>query len=645
MKIHINLCFLIIFSAITGELYAQENSKSCSHLKRAASSLSKIHTPSLNQQSYDVSFYDINLDLYPLQQKLDGKVRVVFKAKDELTSVELDFASAMTVDRVSSGSEAALKFSHDKNKLNVTLNQSLGEGKSDTVTIEYNGKPQSTGFGSFGFNSYGGKPMIWTLSEPYGARSWWPCKDTPTDKADSVNITVSVPLSTDTLIVASNGLLKKTEYDSDRATYYWEERYPITTYLVSLAVYPYRVFYDWYTYGKTDSMRLDYYVFPDNYNNARPNYMKTKDMISVYAAHFGEYPFIKEKYGHADFLWGGGMEHQTLSSMGGTSEGLIAHELTHQWWGDMVTCGNFHHIWLNEGFATYGEALWYEAHYGKATFQQDMQFKKYFGGGTVYRPDTSNVSSIFSGDLSYDKASWVLHMLRHVVGDSLFFDGTKAYRQKYEFKSAVTEEFRDVMAAVSGKNLDDFFQQWIYGEYFPVYDVRYFQMKDSLRLIIRQEQKTGYFTLPIDFKIQCKDTVFIAVVENSGSVDTAFIPLPSGDKVNSVILDPDDWILKSATVLSAEDELTLPHGFTLYPVYPNPFNARATIQFDLAFSAPVSLKVYDITGKQVDSLVDQQMQRGQYTVQWKGTDVSSGVYFIRLDAGEFRQTRKVILLK
>lgn len=459
------------------------------------------------------------------------------------------------------------------------------------------------------------------------------------------------------LIAASNGTLVDTEVNGDWITYHWQERYPIATYLVSVAIHPYKFFLDWYKYSPTGSMRLEYYVFPDNYDKVQNNYALTKDMIGALASRFGEYPFIKEKYGHAEFTWGGGMEHQTLSSMGGYSEALIAHELAHQWWGNMVTCANFHHIWLNEGFATYSEALWYEKRDNDIqSLHNRMSSNRYFGSGTIFVEDATSVWNIFDYDLSYAKASWVLHMLRHVVGDSAFFAGLQEYGDRYRFKSAVTEQFRDVMEEISGKDLDSFFQRWIYGEYYPIYEVVYNQSDSNLLVRINQIQDSNIFEMPIDIKATFVDgSESTWVVQNTERNELFTLPIPDGKAIENIKLDPDNWILKKISEvrfdpsLDTTGNITVPDEFHLYPVYPNPFNAGVTIRFVLENEGEVQLNIFDIKGNKVW----QQSARftaGNHFIKWDGknlfgNNVPSGTYVVEANNGTLTKTRKMLLLR
>ena len=363
--------------------------------------------------------------------------------------------------------------------------------------------------------------------------------------------------------------------------YHWTERYPISTYLVSITTYPYTKWVDEYIGLNGDPLPLEYYVYPDNYNLVYENYSKTKEMIEVFADKFGEYPFMGEKYGHVEFGRGGGMEHQTISSMGGYSEWLIAHELGHQWWGNLVTCESFHHIWLNEGFARFSEAIWEEHVGGQEAYINYWNNHTYYGSGTIYVEDPNTTSQIFNGNLSYNKAGWVLHMLRGVMGDDAFFSTLKSYgsNDSLAYASASTEDFKLVCESQSGLNLETFFQQWIYGEYYPKYALSW-EISETQELIVRiqQTQSWQYFEMPIDIKIIHSGQTTVITVQNNeplqdynlGYVD--FIP-------DNILLDPNNWILKEVEYLSLDN--MNPSQFKIYmdPAYPNPFNSKTTVEY------------------------------------------------------------------
>jgi len=512
-----------------------------------------------NMAFYDVTHYDIDLDLNPSSNMLSGTVITTATVVDQaINTLDLDLWSNLTVSAATSGG-GATTFSRSGHVVTVTLDRTYAVGEEVVVGITYSGNPAGE---FFGWSSHLGEHMIWTLSEPFGARHWWPCKDANVDKADALDIHVTVPSN---LIVASQGLLIDTVNNIDTVTYHWQTNYPTATYLVSLAIHPYVYQSDWYTpLAGGDPMEIAFYIYPDHVDDVAENYALTKDMIRQFALGYGEYPFVNEKYGHAEFNWGGGMEHQTISSMGGWSEDLISHELAHQWWGDMVTCADFGHIWLNEGFATWSEAYWKETIEGVEVYRQYMDIASYYGGGTIFVEDVEN-DNIFDSNLSYNKGSWIVHMLRGVLGDVDFFAGLAEYRAQYEYGSATTEQLRDVLEQVSGRDLDAFFEQWIYGEYYPIYSYGWTEGPgaNQITLTIDQVQtNTGLFTMPIEVHVHSAAGGQGFTVENSEASQSYVLDV--NDVVSSVEIDPNKWILRrvqaSVTNPTFEDGILLVNG-------------------------------------------------------------------------------------
>ena len=497
--------------------------------------------PSANQDKFDQTYFDIELNLDPSVPTITSAVTTMRATVVDgpLTEMELDFADNMTVSGITSGG-VATTWTLANDLLTVALDRAYTNEEEVELVVSYSGRPRNE---AFFFDSFGGSPMIWTLSQPYGARTWWPSKDWPSDKADEVDIRVTAPAGNK---IVSNGVLVSETDNGTVATAHWNSSYPIATYLVQVGVYPYSVSTGSYDSIGGDTVPLVFYDFPSQVGNNAPANALVDDMMGVYEGLFGEYPFSAEKYGHNESLFGGGMEHQTCTSLGAYFESIVAHELTHQWWGDMVTCDTYNHVWLNEGFATYGEALWFEEAYGQEAYFADMASSAYFGPGTVYVEDLSNFNAIFDSNLSYNKGSWVLHMLRHVLGDDDFFGTLAIYRNMYGYDSATTEEFRDVAESVSGLDLDAYFQQWIYGEGFPIYSYDWSATPVAadwtLDLQIDQVQTGQIFTMPIDIVVTTASGTETFVIQNGQA--TANYQLTVTDQPLSVDLDPDHWILR-----------------------------------------------------------------------------------------------------
>ena len=627
----------------------------CSHEKSASRWQAQNSTLNQNQEKIDIKFYELNLDIDFNSSRLRGSVTVNGVIGNIYPDfIELDLYDNMTVDSILQNNIPIL-YLHENDMLKIPISDiTLNDENLFSLTIFYQGTPDHCGAGGFKFDEHQNIGHVWTLSEAYCARSWWPCKDDPSDKADSVNIIISVPIEP-AYIVASNGLLSSTTINNNKKTYFWKERYPITTYLVSLAIYPYTKWVDQYVSPiSSDTMLIEHYVFPDRYEASYPNYSLTKDMLSFFSELFGEYPFISEKYGHADFTWGGGMEHQTLSSMGSFSQNLMVHELGHSWWGNLITCKTFNDIWLNEGFARYCQALWAEHMYGREAYFDFMNNHAYYGAGTIYVENPSSNSQIFSAGLSYNKASWVLHMLRHKVGETMFFDILKSYasNDSLSYNAASTSDFQKVCEDISGLDFEQFFQQWIYGEKYPKYELSWWHEGNGIYNVkIDQVQSYNFFSMPIDLKFSGSagpmlvDTTI--VIENNNSSQLYEF---SGFNflVENVMLDPENWILKEATYSVNEIDNILPDRVEVEKAFPNPFNSKVKLSFYINpqfGDTHVNVNIFDSRGKVVESLIDNEFMPGYHTTFWNANGKSSGVYFIQLATDNYIDSQKILFLK
>lgn len=604
---------------------------------------------SADQGLYDALRYELELDLDPPAQMLQGRVTCVAEvAGAGLDTLTLDLFDDMVVSAVEVD-EVAANFDHADDRLRVDLGSTRAVGDTLRVTVDYAGSTVAQG--AFQWDSYGGEPLIWTLSEPYGAPEWWPCKDTPADKADRVDLWVTVP---DGLVVASNGSLLSETVDAGQRTFHWRENYPITTYLVSLAIHPYQKIQDSWEYEPGQTMPVVHYVVGDEVAAATSGFAVTVPMLEAFRQGFGLYPFVEEKYGHAQFPWPGGMEHQTLTSLWYNTYGewIIAHELAHQWWGDLVTCADFHHIWLNEGLATWSEAYWRELSVGFESYQTYMAAIAYFGAGSIYVEDATDESAIFDTGLSYYKGAWVIHMLRGVLGDTDFFASLQAWRTQYAHDSGTTEDFQAVCEQVSGRDLSWFFQQWIYGELYPQYDYSWYGVAEgdstAVRVLIEQTQATEPFTMPLELEIRTDEGTFRRTVLNDAAEQLHVVTVTG--TVEDVILDPDDWVLDQSSGTATAAPGAALAKLHLGANHPNPFNPRTTIAFELPRRMPARLSVLDVAGRRVRVLRDGVLEAGPHAVVWDGRDargrpVTSGVYFYRLLADGTARTGKMALVR
>ena len=660
----------LCFALIANSLLAQESKEylhQCltSEETRRAERVSQVSsTQSPGQEGFDVTYYKLDLKLLLSSAGVRGSVTMVARSLvNNLASITLDLMSSMTIDSVYAGGIRVPR-AQQPSLVTINLDRSYSIGQLLTVVVYYHGVPGSSGFGSFTFSTTStGSPWVWSLSEPYGSKDWWPCKDHPGDKADSLDVWIT---SESRFKVGSEGrLISVLDNGDGTKTHKWKHRYPIATYLVSIAVAEYTELSGWFKYSSSDSMQVLNYALPGSANSASSSMGVTLSMLQIFSDLFGLYPFIKEKYGHSQFGWGGGMEHQTMTSLGSFSESLIAHEMAHQWFGDMITMRTWPHIWLNEGFATYAVALYREKKYGSAAYLDEI-INSIFPGvkgsnGSVYVRDTSSTSTVFNTALVYHKGGTVLHMLRHVLGDSDFFKAMKQYATdpRFQFATASTEDFQSVCETVSGKSLGYFFNEWIYGGSYPTYRYEWGTAQNgsnyTVRVTLSQSVGTSnppFFQMPIDFKFMGTGLDTTIVVMNNLKSQVFVFDLPK--KPTSFQLDPNNWIIKdvSGTIVNIEEAASVPVEFALLQNYPNPFNPSTVIPFDLPKASQVRLEIYNGLGQLVDVLLkDQMFAAGHHTVQFEGVSASggsfpSGVYYCRLIAsGSPIQTRKMVLVR
>ncbi len=623
---------------------------------------SRLNYP--GDSNIDVTYYKLNLNINHIVKQINGVVTVKAKSvTPSLTDFFLDLQDVFTVDSVKANVEQ-LSFTHSSDKLNITLPKSYSVGEEFSVDIFYRGRPGSSGFGSFEFSSHDGTPVIWTLSEPYGASDWWPCKDTPADKVDSSDVWITAD---ELFYSVSNGSLEGIIKNGDGTrTFKWKNHHPIAHYLISLAMTNYDIYKNYFVYAPGDTMEVIHYMYPEHLNSNKSNLDKTPEMLAIFSELFGLYPYINEKYGHAEFGWGGGMEHQTVSSMGAFSSSIVSHELAHQWFGDKITCKDWHHIWLNEGFATYCESLYKEAKYGyssyKSSIASEMSYAKN-AFGSIYVQNINSVGEIFDGSRSYAKGAVVLHMLRGVLGDSTFFNVMYSYSNdpQLAYGVATTEDFQRVAEEVSGEDLEYFFKEWIYGEDFPVYNIDwgYTRIDNELyrfRITINQSnhKNPAFFTMPVQVQVTTTAGDTLLTFFNNQQSQTFYSDVTG--QPQSIKFDPENWILKTVQSITTGVKTSdnLPTQFALEQNYPNPFNPSTTIKYSIPYlqnqnAISVKLTVFDVLGREIATLVDKKQSPGNYSVIFNAESgiggLNSGVYYYQLKAGDFMGTKKMILIK
>jgi aminopeptidase N len=616
--------------------------------------LTKSSRVSPLQEAIDIQYYGLDLVPNMDQSLLTGKVTIrAICLVPSLDSLEFHFWGKMVVHKVymEGVPDTPVAFNHENHRVFIALPKQFQAGELISIIIEYSGQPNNRARTGMEFDVYEGIPMVWTFSQPYGARMWWPCKDDPSDKADSVDIFVTVP---DPYVVASNGTLRQKTSSEGKTIYWWHENYPIATYLVSLAIYPYDVNYQNYIYNNgQDTMSIHYYSFPGNYEKYAAENAVLPKMLRFFSELLGEYPFIEEKYGQADVVYLIGMENQTISSLGEWNEEYYAHELAHQWCGNLIGVAPWDHIWLNEGLAMYLAGAWLENSQGDEVADSYWEGLAYHGPGTVIVEDPW--TDLFNWNLTYAKAAWVFRMLHHVLGENDFLAVMKTWfnNESLRYGTVATEDFQTACEDVSGIQLDQFFQQWIYGEYVPEYSFDWKWVSSGnqyeVTVTVEQNQVTDPFwmPLPLTFVLAEGDTTVIVW----DSLRTQSFVLMLSDEPQELMFDRDYWILSEHSQLGTESESTqTPSKYDMVQNYPNPFNPSTTISYDLPEQSEVSLTVYDLKGREVTTLQNQPQPAGHYEVQWNGVNdsgdpISTGVYFARLQVGDYSKTIKMVYLK
>lgn len=527
------------------------------NFRKASPASAYLFLPGTNQDDFDVTHYKLELTFTPATEIVSGTVTITGTSLVAgLSHLDLDFYDNMTINALTTGS-TSLTYTRASNVLTVNLDRLYEASESWQIAITYAGHPTNVD-DSFNWTLRSGSKVIASLSEPTGGRTWWPSKDRPDDKVTAEMI-YTVPQA---YIATSNGLLTSVTQDTGAGTktYTWVENYPITSYLISVAAYPYSTFSHTYVPIGGGTMPVDYYVYPADLAKAQASFTPTVSMIGFFAQKFGEYPFVNEKYGMTEFEYAGAMEHQANTSYGRalingnhSNDREIAHELAHQWWGDAVSPRTWADIWLNEGFASYCEALWTENISGAAAYRSIMQgYYHTTWGPSVYNPD-----NLF-GQTVYHKGAWVQHMLRHVVGDAPFFQAQRDWYANHKYGVSDTAGYRAQVEASSGYgDLGWFFSEWVYGPSMPSYRWSWSVANTGggYKLYVRVDQvqtNAPPFRMPIDIDVTTASGTTRHVIVNSLASEDFQIALSQAP--SSVSFDPENWVLKILSSVPATDQ-------------------------------------------------------------------------------------------
>lgn len=623
----------------THQLVEQEKSRYSLMARGNATGLSET----MASANFDVNHYRCEWSIDPAIKYIQGKITSSFTITSATNTISFDLADNLTVDSILYHNAIIPYTRPGSFVLNINFPSTLNIGTKDSLTIFYQGVPPNSGFSSFTASSHAGVPVLWTLSEPYGARDWWPCKNGLDDKTDSIDVIITTP---DAYFAASNGMLANEFTTSGKRTVYWKHRYPIASYLVAFAATNYVVQNDTIQL-KDKVLPLNQYVYPENaavFDNSK---QYTRRTMRLYEGAFGPYPFRNERYAHTQCGFGGGMEHQTNSFMGNASESLITHELGHQWFGDRVTCSSWKDIWLNEGFATFMANYAMESFYPPSSYmpiyQAQLNSIVAQPGGSVLVDDTTNVGRIFSYRLSYAKGAWLLKMLRFKLGDSAFYRGLRSYLTdpltSYEF--AQTDDLKRNLEASSGQDLDGFFLDWYNGQGHPSYklDVKllggtYFNISLSQTT---SHPSVSFFEMPVPilFKGSTKDTTIIINHTGNGQqqiVNLGFVPL-------SATIDPNLQLISANNKVNISTDNS--SGPNTIVIYPNPVRDQFAVQLLNFTSSDVDLQLYTSDGKLLWKQ-SKKLQNGSDYITVDSHQLPRGIYLLSIRSKDTRYVKKIM---
>lgn len=595
--------------------------------------------------NYEVKYIKFNLEIDPSQKFIKGNVITYFYLHEsDLSYIVFELSDSLDIDTIFYSGIVTTWDRPGDDVLRVFIPHPNEKEQMDSVKIWYHGVPQEgNGFGSFKQGFHNETPIIWTLSQPYGCSDWWPCKNDLADKIDSLDMIVKTPFPNR---VASNGLLTDSIEIGSNITYTWKHRYPIAPYLIAFAVTNYASFSDYVKTGE-DSLQVLNYVYPENLPEIREQAKGIIPIMELFNELFINYPFSKEKYGHAQFGMGGGMEHQTMSFMGTLGHELMAHELAHMWFGDYITTATWKEIWLNEGFATYCAGLSYENMFNG--FYWNIWKSNTRGaitrepGGSVYVEDTSDVMRVFDARLSYHKGAFLLQMLRWKMGDVSFFKGLNNYLNDPElaFGYATTERLKDHLEATSQMDLTEFFNDWLYGEGYPSYNVKCSEVSPgNFKVVINQSQShpsVSFFEMPVPIKFssELQDTLIVFDHKFSGQefmVELGFLP-------DSIMVDPDIWLI------SGGNSYTLGIGDiqvqSEISVLPNPFIDEIVIQSSVNLNSEIIL--FDPYGKMVFEKQTLLIQNQPFSL--KTDHVKEGIYILNIETKKRQYHWKMVKIR
>ncbi|WP_234570295.1 M1 family metallopeptidase [Rhodohalobacter sp. 614A] len=532
-------------------------------------------TPELS--AYNVHFYDLNLTVNPADSTVSGFVDVHFDVVQPSNRIalaldpQLDITSVEQVQTDSLLSELNISRSDASQTFHVNYPATLQPGSSEKLRISYKGKPRVApnppwDGGMVWDTTSTGEPWVAVTVQSDGAWIWWPNKDHPSDKADSVAINLTMP---DDLVVASNGRLRgETVPEDGWKTWNWFVSTPINNYNITVNAAPYEIIEETYTSTSGDEFPVKFWVLPENLEDGKELFPQFINQLRFLEELLGPYPFRADKYGvvHSPHL---GMEHQTLIAYGaGFRDGALSngeaqfddlhqHELAHEWWGNLVTAWNWRDFWIHEGIGTYMQPLYSEHLGGEEAYKKSMEYirmRMATDPSMEVAPrksmSTLQITQGTRGGDVYFKGAWFLHTLRYVIGDNHFFTLLRRFAYPTEemesvtdgsqVRFATTDDFLNLAEKISGQDLDWLFEIYLRQPKLPVLHAS----RQGVLVTLRWEVPEG-LKFPMPIEVQINGEVVMMSPENNR------IAFEVGETVQ-VEADPDNWILKEFDLAGSE---------------------------------------------------------------------------------------------
>jgi len=620
------------FMAVSAQDSVSEISKIAASEMKSAKKKMNLEVNS-NTQNYDITYHKLEFNVDPAIYFISGKITTTYTALANMNTLTFDLSNTLIVSSVKINN-VSLAYTQNTNELIITLPTTQLIGTQATVEVIYSGAPPQNGFFAFTSTTHGpsNTPVIYTLSEPYGAQDWWPCKQDLNDKINSIDVYITAPSQ---YISVSNGIEPETPIiNGNLKTTHFRHNYPIPAYLICMAVTNYTIINQ--TAGTApNTYPIINYIYPESDNSSlRTQILQTPLLLNYFSSLLENYPFANEKYGHAQFGWGGGMEHTTVSFMVNFGRQLIAHEMAHQWFGDKITCGTWKDIWLNEGFATYIAALVIENFDGPAAFITEKATMiasiTSSANGTVYLSDAEAliVDRIFDYRLTYNKGAMVLNMLRFKLGDTVFFQGIRNYLadSNLAFKYALTPNLKSHLEAVYGSSLTEFFNDWVYNQGYPIYNITV-QNTAVGQAKITVSQTTShpsvpFFEMPVPVRLlgangQSQDVV----VNNTVNGEQFNISVPF--TVIGTQFDPNKNIISRMSTATLENtNFNIDNAIQIFP------NPSAT---SISVSIPESIEIENAV---IYSVLGQKIMETKSQKSWDISSFSSGIHFITIQTNK-----------